>query len=460
MYVRFNLNNLSSWRSWGYGFLSLAITFSLPVVADDRYEDIWSVGSLTGTYPSGPAACTAVTSGYQCAMQGDVQPTATPNPQPAGDNQYLCYVNCEWTHSGTGQFQSIGEYIDLALRGTALVEHTHNDDFYTQPDDVTDDDCQGGTGFLTNHSLGAVGQCAGGCGFVVNGELGNGAVVTYTGSACGLPGEQIHPDHVVEEFSNHLGTAGTENTYTDVTGAETTYPNPDLPPDEVVPSDSLEVTDLFGETQKVELYSNVDGEEIYVFTDSNGVVYTDVKPIDGNITYSNTYIDTTGGGTSGTSDSGVSDSGTTTSGSSDSGSGDSGTTEENPTEEPATVSGGGSCDSQPACTGDTIACAIRLQQWYARCDLQTAIEENEAIVGTGLQDFTPDMLVKDEIELPTSFDDSGWLSNRECPADISLTLMGVNYQISMAPMCQIAQIAGIIISVFGYYHGVRIIADL
>ncbi len=89
------------------------------------------------------------------------------------------------------------------------------------------------------------------------------------------------------------------------------------------------------------------------------------------------------------------------------------------------ASGGGTCDAAPVCEGDPIACAQLQQEWMARCP--TAQTEAEAISGAGLEGFQGGFEGAggtEEVELPSSLDDSGWWSVSGCPAATSINIKG------------------------------------
>lgn len=104
------------------------------------------------------------------------------------------------------------------------------------------------------------------------------------------------------------------------------------------------------------------------------------------------------------------------------------------------VSGGEGCDAPPSCDGDVLQCALIQQMWKARC----------VVVGTA-SEIIADMTGGDEVPqgLPTAeavdvngeggFSDDrfgGGASN--CPAPISVTVMGQAYEIPYTHFCQLA----------------------
>jgi len=114
------------------------------------------------------------------------------------------------------------------------------------------------------------------------------------------------------------------------------------------------------------------------------------------------------------------------------------------------ASGGVTCDSEPACSGDPIQCAILKQQWRTRCvetpteaEALGAIEATEGeIDGTSLQAGEVDV---------TTLNATGTLSG-SCPVPLSISVMGQNLSLDIwSAACDMAVLFAPFVMAMGYF---------
>lgn len=103
-------------------------------------------------------------------------------------------------------------------------------------------------------------------------------------------------------------------------------------------------------------------------------------------------------------------------------------------EEEGSVSGGVGCDAPPVCTGDPVRCAQVEQTWRVRCmDFNQYSNPDQILSQAGIDPAAP--IPEDNLELD-GLDTSGWL-NRQCPADIELSVMESPITIPTGDLCMI-----------------------
>lgn len=115
-----------------------------------------------------------------------------------------------------------------------------------------------------------------------------------------------------------------------------------------------------------------------------------------------------------------------------------------------TVSGGGDCESSPECKGDKINCAILVQTWEARCasPFETQDELDDLVA-----DLTVDSLVQPEEDLTSTLQDvytaSG--SSGTCPAPYNLNLNAASVSFDYGPICDLGSyLKPIVLLAFGF----------
>ena len=124
------------------------------------------------------------------------------------------------------------------------------------------------------------------------------------------------------------------------------------------------------------------------------------------------------------------------------------------------VSGGGTCESQPTCTGkEPILCAILRQQWETRCALDGDFETNSEIDSL-ISENDPSGLYGDDIDLTPELNSvfNQTEQNASCPADRVMTLGTVgSISFSYQPMCDLADaIRPLVLLMFAFF-GFRIV---
>lgn len=136
-----------------------------------------------------------------------------------------------------------------------------------------------------------------------------------------------------------------------------------------------------------------------------------------------------------------------------------------------TVSGGGTCNSRPSCSGDPVACSIVLQTWATRCEskeigqgitrLEAAINEMKNSLADGLsaEGFDPNAAaITDGETASETFDFSADIQNiynqggaaGSCPADTVIATSFGSVPISWSMLCEFAStIRPLVIFLFG-----------
>lgn len=145
------------------------------------------------------------------------------------------------------------------------------------------------------------------------------------------------------------------------------------------------------------------------------------------------------------------------------------------------LTGGDTCDSPPACTGDAGTCHISMTLWRMRCD-GTGGQGDSDTIGQGLEEIVsgegdgtdePEMsgvsegdfpevdnlwVEKDGNDFMDQLDGSGFLSDRSCPSMPSWSVGGHAFQIELDPMCSLANQLGMLVLALSYWVGFRIIS--
>lgn len=125
--------------------------------------------------------------------------------------------------------------------------------------------------------------------------------------------------------------------------------------------------------------------------------------------------------------------------------------------EVGSISGGLDCSNPPQCSGDPLLCALNLQQFNTRCDLQIVPDDADILSGAGLTDLSPEMLEGETIDLPSRFDTTGFLSGRSCPTNGSLNVLGASLEFDYAPLCSFAELLSFFMLILGAFHSTRIL---
>jgi hypothetical protein len=125
----------------------------------------------------------------------------------------------------------------------------------------------------------------------------------------------------------------------------------------------------------------------------------------------------------------------------------------------SSVSGGGSCDVRPACTGDAVQCAILRQTWETRCALQRDQDDDgfeipDPSTGPGLDDAPTGPADYGDTDLGGVLDDIFAATGPagSCPAGKSITLSIVpDVTFSYQPFCDFAAlIRPFVLLIFGW----------
>jgi len=163
----------------------------------------------------------------------------------------------------------------------------------------------------------------------------------------------------------------------------------------------------------------------------------------------------------------------------------------------------GTCQTPPVCSGSPIQCSLLNQVWYSRCggthsdlgnceeplecksdpilcaqlrfdhinycstqltEQQTKDPNNLANFAEGIDDGANYNGTRGEgnidlSEISTQFDTSGLGLDRSCITDIDVDAGFVAFQIPLSQWCSVLQIAGSIVTLFGFITGVRIVGD-
>jgi hypothetical protein len=123
------------------------------------------------------------------------------------------------------------------------------------------------------------------------------------------------------------------------------------------------------------------------------------------------------------------------------------------------VSGGGSCDSAPVCSGNPIECAILSQQWKARCPDSLTTEELEEFLGP-FDDGEGNVVPTETFTLGTleSYA-SGWMGAEACLEDLDIELPGSlpTVTIPLSEWCWLLGIIGIFVMISSYISAARIV---
>lgn len=91
------------------------------------------------------------------------------------------------------------------------------------------------------------------------------------------------------------------------------------------------------------------------------------------------------------------------------------------------ASGGQTCDAEPTCEGDAIACAALAQAWRARCPDEFIEHDMQSETGTlaYTEGFEGIDGGAEEVELDEAFTGTGgWWGSTACPAPLNISVMG------------------------------------
>lgn len=131
---------------------------------------------------------------------------------------------------------------------------------------------------------------------------------------------------------------------------------------------------------------------------------------------------------------------------------------------PGTASGGDTCVSPPAMTGDGVQRMIATQTWLSRC--RGAGDTN----GDGVPDFLGETLNEDQgngvVDGKTGWDDTppdeadldqaGFGLSRSCPAPPTITIGGHSRTLDYGPVCSLGGIIGLLVLAAAFAHAAYI----
>ncbi|MBL8642970.1 MAG: hypothetical protein JNK21_03475 [Rhodospirillaceae bacterium] len=126
------------------------------------------------------------------------------------------------------------------------------------------------------------------------------------------------------------------------------------------------------------------------------------------------------------------------------------------------VSGGGSCQSPPICTGDTVQCAVVQQTFETRCAVEALTDVTGADESLGT-DYTPDQLFETVTidDVPT-IDSAGWLGGaRSCPFEggFVLSLTGGTVDVDLSMLCDLLAIGAQLVLLLAAIQCMRILGS-
>lgn len=111
----------------------------------------------------------------------------------------------------------------------------------------------------------------------------------------------------------------------------------------------------------------------------------------------------------------------------------------------ATVSiGDNSCNSQPACSGDAIDCAILIETWAGRCEQKEQTTESQDLTDVQQQvdDYMNttgnDFLEGELVDVNEILNSDPHYAMSSCPAPIQFSILSYSFQFSLEPVCTFA----------------------
>lgn len=124
-----------------------------------------------------------------------------------------------------------------------------------------------------------------------------------------------------------------------------------------------------------------------------------------------------------------------------------------PDESLGTYSGGGNCDTPPACSGDPLMCGLIDQEWQARCDFENSLDTFNPDAGG---DVVSVSTVDVQAEMNTVLNTTGWIGNRTCPVIPAENVLGINVQWSFDGICQAYTILSFLVLAFAGFASLRV----
>lgn len=123
------------------------------------------------------------------------------------------------------------------------------------------------------------------------------------------------------------------------------------------------------------------------------------------------------------------------------------------------VSGGGNCEAEPSCTGNSpIECAILIQTWKTNCSLNEEVDWEAEFSGF-ISSNDPGSLFGPDVDLQSEL--SGIYNqsagSQSCPAGAPLNLLGTTFTFDYQPICDVADGINPIMLVIFSLLGFRVI---
>lgn len=125
--------------------------------------------------------------------------------------------------------------------------------------------------------------------------------------------------------------------------------------------------------------------------------------------------------------------------------------------EGSSASGGADCSAAPACSGDPVACAVLAQQWRTRCVDNPSDGDLEELLGA-VDDGEGEIFQRHELEVPTGFDQAGWMGAGSCFQDYTLNLGSLlgTVEIPFSEWCWLLEVIGVFVMIAAYVSAARI----
>lgn len=130
------------------------------------------------------------------------------------------------------------------------------------------------------------------------------------------------------------------------------------------------------------------------------------------------------------------------------------------------ASGGESCEGQPACSGDPVACAILQMQWRHRCETKDALTGDgdpgdpiEDMQAEGTFTWAPDETIPGGgLGTSNGFDDSGFGLSRSCPQVPPISVLGTTVEFP-AVWCDLLAMMGTLLLIGASWAATKIVAS-
>lgn len=125
--------------------------------------------------------------------------------------------------------------------------------------------------------------------------------------------------------------------------------------------------------------------------------------------------------------------------------------------EERTVSGGHDCSTPFVCSGDEIDCANLELEWRKMCPSLDEFSENQILSMLGLDGIDRTSLFSGVFDIGGLDMEGFFTSNQTCPTFDSFYVLGVELNWNVLPMCDIAQILGVLVLISGFLHSMKIL---